>query len=192
MAVFHTSGYAEVDANTLNHGGKVQLRTWARIEGRLMLGNRPGARQAVLAQASGEDYFARAWRGDAMIFSILSRTDSDGRFVLERVPPVGPVHVGRFLAADGSPGNQSSGGAVTPSAGQTINLSPGQTANVILGGMGRAVVGKVDIPSALVGQNDWTWQGYILSHEGLPPRWPMPDDVRNPPPSRDGVGARHF
>jgi thiol-disulfide isomerase/thioredoxin len=59
-----------------------------------------------------------------------------------------------------------------------IELLPGQTTNIVLGGKGRAVVGHIDLPKAILDRDDWQWQGDISSHDDVPPK-PMPDDVRN-------------
>jgi len=167
MAVFHSSGCAEVDAEILARGGEIRLSPWGRIEGQLLIGAHAGAGQTV--DAGGSQL------GGQMLSHILSRTDATGHFILERVPP-GKTWVGRFLRANGSPGDRDSGGGITQR--KELDVQPGKTLHVTLGGTGRAIVGRLEIPPVLVGRHDWDRSGTIMYIE-RPPLPPMPDDVKN-------------
>jgi thiol-disulfide isomerase/thioredoxin len=162
MVVLHTTGYAELSPDAWARGGNINLLEWARIEGRLMIGSRPGAGQTVRAQVSFKRLSAQDW---PRLFFVNARTDADGRFVLQRIPPVGAAELSRVVNT-----NQLS-------QAKAVDVAPGKTTKVELGGMGRQVVGRLDAPAALMDRHDWLWVGEICTSEKVPPD-PMPDDVK--------------
>lgn len=162
IVVLHAEGYAEVNPDTWLRGGDVKLLPWARIDGVLMIGKRPGAGQTVRAQVP----FRMSGALDSHVFYIIqSVADADGHFVLEHIPPVGPAQIGRAV-----------GGNVTQQ--QEVEIQPGQTARVVVGGKGRPIVGRLEMPAELAGQHDWSCSGNISCQLDAPQK-PMPEQVRN-------------
>ena len=161
LVVAHSTGCTELGPDIWTRGGSVRLRAWARIDGKLTLRGRPSSGQYVEA-------FGAFDPGDQQLsFAIKSRTAADGSFAIERVPPVGAAYVERF---------SESVGVAFPWT--KINVDAGQTTRPAVGNTGGFVVGRLEAPPALVDRHDSLYSGDII-HQEIPPRLPMPDDVRN-------------
>jgi hypothetical protein len=159
MVAFSTDGYAEIPAETLKSGGSIQLRPWSRIHGRLMIGNRPG---------SGETIMASTMPGPIYSF-IRSRTDEHGYFTMERVVP-GTVDIMQAFNDDR--------GDTLSTQGLTVDIAAGEKATVMLGGKGRPVAGRIELPASLSGKLGLHIT-CAISHFETPPKKPMPDDILN-------------
>jgi hypothetical protein len=140
MVVLHSTGYAELSPDAWMRGGPIKLLEWARIEGQLMIGSRPGVAQTVRAQVSFDRFRKMDWLGS---FFLDAQTDVNGRFALERVPPVGAVEVSRIVNTN------------RMSQATAFDVAPGQTTQVKLGGIGRPIVGQLDVPAELMARHDW-------------------------------------
>ncbi len=76
-------GFARVAASGLAADAKVRLQPWAKVTGRLVQAGKPVAEENVEIQ------FAGGFRPDhAFVNQQGTKTDAEGRFVFERVPPV--------------------------------------------------------------------------------------------------------
>jgi outer membrane lipoprotein-sorting protein len=107
-----------VSAEAFKRAPAIRLKPWGRIEGRYLVGTKPGAAKQVEVGPEG----SREQRG--FITARFKRlTDSAGRFTIEQVVP-GKVWVDRV----------------------PVEVLPGQTAQVTLGGHGRTVIATLNLP----------------------------------------------
>jgi len=129
----HDSGWAVVPARP-GTNLVIQLETWGSIEGTVYIGSTPTAGQMIDLWFESPAY---AVDRPALQFGRLStKSDSDGQFRIERVPPGSPT-VFRFINFhEGTPGPTGH------SQGQPVTVRPGETAQVTLGGKGRPVIGR--------------------------------------------------
>lgn len=139
--VIHDRGYADVAISAFN--GKITLQPWGRVEGRLLVGGQAGAGQSVcladlIYPSSGNG------RVEPLLhLRRLTKTDSDGNFAFEKVPP-GERLVSQCIAhPDFGPGK---GYYETEEKAVTVN--PGVVTEVTLGGSGRIVTGRASYASA--------------------------------------------
>lgn len=147
IAVMADAGYAEVDQDDLAKSTDVTLSPWGRIEGKVMIGSAPASGKNVdmYPQTLQPFYDRDEIRVQDQISAL---TDSDGKFVIDRVPP-GTWGIGRRVQVS----NNSNANAST----QTIEVAAGKTVAVTIGGTGRPIVGKIVLPSALTARADWTY-----------------------------------
>jgi peroxiredoxin len=90
-------------------------------------------------------------------FGLLSKkADANGKFVFEHVVP------GRSSVSRGITTNTGKLIITGTSHELLLDLSWGETAQVVLGGMGRAVVGRFDVPPVDGKQFDWTAQQRVI------------------------------
>lgn len=129
-------GFAQVSVATLKQSPRIVLQPWARIEGVLRIGRRPGTNQMVVLSD---------WRPMTVSQSLppfhldlnayQAKTDAQGRFVITYVPP-GTHQLAREVP-EGSGWTQETLG--------TIEFKPGATKRVTFGGNGRTVVGRLKV-----------------------------------------------
>ena len=152
LVVLHPQGCAQVDSDALAKSSQIHLQSWARIQGRLMIGNKPGFAQRIVAQPAQPPYDRKL---PYVFYDISQQTDADGRFTFDRVPP-GEAWIGRQVI---------SGSSLSDTQRQNLTLAPGQSSTVNLGGMGRRIVGRVAIPPSLAQRQDWVfgWNCYITT-----------------------------
>ncbi len=152
VVVVSDRGVAMVDDVSLPGSRDVTIQPWARIEGTVRVGARPGVGQAVVA-------IAQRWpgaRGPEFLSISHGVAANDGRFVIDRVVP-GPVEVGR---------SDPFWSHLVPT-----EAAAGRTASVTIGGAGRPVVGRVVPPAGMVENLDLTRaQGRL--ELVLPPPYP--------------------
>jgi RNA polymerase sigma factor (sigma-70 family) len=134
VVVWMAEGFAQVRPEELEKSPMVFVRPWGRIEGRLMERVKPLAFQPVMVGLSH-------WYDDDLANCVNNqievKTDKDGRFVLDRVPP------GRQNVAhrDASPGWGRW------SKWELIDVEPGKVTTVEMGAVGRPVVGRLVVPA---------------------------------------------
>jgi len=142
------AGYAEVGSADLEKTPQVRLAPWGRIEGVVMQGTKPLPNAVVGASAAGSRQppmvsvgaSAVGSRETPMVYHDLRVTaDSQGRFVLPRVPP-GQYQVHRMMMM---------GNAGLCICLEKVTVEAGKAATVTLGGKGRNVVARLDraVPS---------------------------------------------
>ena len=164
LVAVHPSGYAETIPPKHAESPELKLEAWARIEGVYRIGTGPAAGCPV-GVAVG-----RRWEGLAKPFGyprvshhgLDSRTDEEGRFVIDHVPP-GKATVGPHIAYYGS--------VRTMSDGRKLDLRPGETRQVVIGGTGRPVIGQLTAVNGTVTEDTWRLTG-ILVREAYNPRHP--------------------
>ena len=131
IRVTHESGFAEVMRQPEEAIGTITLQPWAKLTGRLMQDGRPVPEQTV--------YFSPVPRGKLgdprFQDSYRTKTDAEGGFEFERLPPI-PGNIRAMLGLwQDSP--------LASSQGYPLDLKPGEHRSVTLGGEGIAVTGKV-------------------------------------------------
>ncbi len=76
------AGFVRVEASALPADGQVQLQPWAKVSGRLVQAGKPVADETL------EIWFAGVFQPDHPRVNLQStKTDPDGQFVFDRVPP---------------------------------------------------------------------------------------------------------
>jgi hypothetical protein len=134
VVVLHESGTAELSRDEFPKDGVIQLQPWARIEGELKVGSKPGAGESIL------HYPVPINTGERPQVNHISNVtcDENGEFVLNRVKP-GKGHIARQVEMRG-PGDLR---LMSLSRIDEVEAKAGQTTKVALGGAGRPVVGRV-------------------------------------------------
>ena len=172
IVVSDDAGYAAADQDALKRNDPIRLQPWAQIHGRLMIGSHPGAGQRLAIFARSTEGFDP--KKPSMMLEMYAKSDADGSFKFDRVPPVA-IGIGRYV-------EQGSGGFYTGTYAQTqnIDLQPGQSVNLTIGGTGRAVIGHFTLPPELANQSsqDWNVSGSMRTHFEAP-KLPIPDEIKS-------------
>lgn len=165
IRAMHASGFAEVLRAVDEPIGRLTLQPWARLSGRLVQDGRPVTDQNVIFSPLPDRGLGEARFQD----SYQMRTDPDGRFDFERVPPI----PGNLRASLG-PWRES---PLTSSESAPVNLQPGEHREVTLGGRrgvtvtGRvAAIGRGDVPL----DRNWSLNYLVSRDRGIP----LPQDVK--------------
>jgi RNA polymerase sigma factor (sigma-70 family) len=133
ILVFNAAGFASVSPDQLAASPAVLLLPWGRVAGVLKIGSQPGSNQTIGLTLSEMPY--DDWCGYSLF--LQTRTDAEGRFSFEGVPP-GDFQVShRLNYRDGQPG------PIPDSQQTSIHVRAGETTQVTLGGTGWKVIGKL-------------------------------------------------
>jgi thiol-disulfide isomerase/thioredoxin len=167
VVVADDAGFALVRVEDLKASPEVRLQPWARVEGALKIGTQPGANETVrLADAFAPDaYYPRRFPPYAI--SVETTTDSAGRFVFPRVPP---VDVKVFHAPKLGRGQAR---LVPITQITNLTLTAGATRATTLGGQGRPVMGRVVLKNY---DKPIDWQDQVFWIDSLAP---APSDCPN-------------
>ncbi|MFN7139418.1 MAG: TlpA family protein disulfide reductase, partial [Limisphaerales bacterium] len=167
--VVDESGFAEVPVRDASQEFKIQLQPWARIAGRLLIGDRAGAREEVRLWPDHLPHAHEPRNFPPLQLFLDTITDDEGNFVFNRVPPVG-------VQVYHSPKVRDSRMGTTPMS-QTTNLllKPGETRKVTIGGVGRPVIGRL-VVEEYEGTIDWRSDVHTL--ERILPNPPGLPDLR--------------
>ncbi len=154
VRVVHDSGFAEILRQPDEQLGDIQLQPWAKLSGRLMNGGKPIAGERIF-YTPGHDHPL----GEPRFQGIYQqKTDAEGRFEFERVPP----GIGSLRAQLG-PWKDSQ---LTSSQAEALDLQPGEERTVALGGEGATVNGKVVSTGRDAAPLDKHWSlNYLVSRE---------------------------
>ncbi|MFH1923706.1 MAG: carboxypeptidase regulatory-like domain-containing protein [Planctomycetota bacterium] len=171
LTVLHESGAAYVTDEEYGRSKTIQLEPWARVEGTLLIGNKPAADQFVTLDR-GELPRADTPR---LHYSYRTTTDKNGRFTFESIVP-GDVQITRCVVSEHG---QSS--RWTPTHLTKARLAAGETTEVELRRDGRPVVGKLLMPSDDEQAPDWRFAIVYLTgprpHSPPPPQIPWPKEI---------------
>jgi peroxiredoxin len=153
------AGYAEVTQEQFKKSTEIKLLPWGRVEGKLLMGSKPGANQNVTMSLNRpyEEKAPRFW------IQYDTNTDKDGNFVFERAP-AGDAQVSRQVMSRTTARYTTSISTHTA----LVTIKGGETAKVQLGGVGRPVIGKITLPKEAAGQG-WTLGGGISTKQAEPP-----------------------
>jgi len=132
-----SAGYAELTQEQFTKSNQITLQRWGKVEGKLLISGKPSAGQQIVLSSS------RSYVQGAPQFwaQYETATDNDGKFVFDRAP-AGDAQVSRQVMNRTNARYSSS--TYTHTAMTTIKS--GQTATVQLGGLGRPLIGKLNIP----------------------------------------------
>jgi len=160
VVVADDAGFAQVRVEDLKASPEVRLQPWARVEGTLKIGTELGTNETVrLADAfAPEAYYPRPYPPCAI--SVETTTDSAGRFVFPRVPP---VDVKVFHAPKLGRGDAH---LVAITQITNLTLKAGETRETTLGGQGRPIVGRVVVKNY---DKPIDWQDQAFWLESLAP-----------------------
>jgi len=142
ILAFARESFALVTPKELAASPTVKLQPWGRVVGQLKIGSQPGINQTIdLSYMSGS-------KPNGHSVFLETKTDSEGRFVFEGVPPWFLQVAHRLNFREGQPGP-------IPQTQQTpVEVRAGETSFVALGGTGFKVVGKI-VFNGSAGQIDW-------------------------------------
>jgi hypothetical protein len=140
IAAIADGGFAELDQDAVAKNADLTLTKWGRIQGRLMVGTKPGAGAELQAQSDG----VVSDKTPVQISMVnRAKTDANGNFTMERVIP-GNVQIAQNVEEQS--GASSMIFRSDLGGGQVL---AGQIATINLGGVGRPVVGKFVFPATL-------------------------------------------
>ena len=167
IMVLEDAGFAQVTVDELRRHPDIKLKPWGKIEGRLLIGTRPGTNESVRLGLSFLPYEYHPRQFAPLSLFLQTQTDQEGRFTFERVPPIN-------LQVYHSP-NVRDGKMGTIPCSQTVNFSqkPGDVTQLTLGGKGRPVIGKI-VVNGYEGKIDWRADVQNLELI-LPPNDDLPD-----------------
>jgi RNA polymerase sigma factor (sigma-70 family) len=132
----HTLGFGKISVDDLKPSEEIILEPWGRVEGVFKVGTQPNANQMVRL----EEFHWRFGGWPALMITLRTKTDADGRFVFEGVPP------GERKVCFSPTLSNGRSGASAFSHEQPVIVKPGETTQVTLGGTGRTVAGRVSAP----------------------------------------------
>jgi RNA polymerase sigma factor (sigma-70 family) len=154
IRVAHNEGYGEASLEALASSQVITLKPWGRVEGTLKIGNRAAGNETIWLG----NWYWRYAPVPGLQVHMEARTDAEGHFVFEGVPPgereishrvnlkpgkTGPDPNDRVLLRT----ERSTSMVLRPWYGQSqrtwVQVAPGQTTHVTLGGTGRTIVGTV-------------------------------------------------
>lgn len=167
VVIVDESGYAEVPVGSLSKESNVRLQPYARVEGQLFIGTRLGANESVRLGLAHIPYIAHPRNFPPINLFLTTRTDAEGKFVFERVPPI-PVEVYHEPKV-----RDSSMGTIAQSQTTKFLPKPGETSKLVLGGQGRPVVGRL-VVKGYEGTIDY--RADVFSLDAILPQHPdLPD-----------------
>jgi len=162
IVVAHPLGYAIRTTEQLSEWRKspieISLQRWARVEGGLNTGGHGRGNEEI---SIGNSEFIQK-SSPKVQYRAKTSTDSQGRFVFERILP-GMVAIQQTV-----PLREGSGMTAQPIA--PLELKPGETTRVIVGGRGRPVIGRVTIPATLKNKWELADRDGTISFEVQPPK----------------------
>ncbi|WP_165248722.1 M56 family metallopeptidase [Paludisphaera soli] len=143
------AGFAELSGEAFAEDRTLRLAPWGRVEGRVLIGRRPGAGERIDYEPDHQAYATRLPR---LATDYGARADADGRFVLDNVIP-GPGTLYRTIE---TPTYDNVGSSIAWQG--RIEAKPGETTTVTMGGQGRAVVGRVRLEGGPPGEPPIDWR----------------------------------
>ena len=153
-------GFARLTDEQFAASPAIRLQPWGRVEGTVHIGRNPGANRLVQLQD-----FLGTEIGNLIRYRDWSEADTDGRFVLEKVPL-------RWAEIGYVGGTRSRSSLWTN--GRSIHIVPGETAHVAIGATGRPVVGTLVIPPEYEMPTDLSQVGLVF--RTVSPEMPLPED----------------
>ena len=139
IVALHDSGMGIVEEGSPAAIARIKLQPWAIVKGTAKIGSKPAGGKEIRLDP---DYSYPHWPS-LVCFDYSARTNNDGQFRFERVPP-GKSRVYRLIRREIGGGSIKCSGA----ASNKIEVKGGQTLEVGIGGSGRAVIGRLEMPRA--------------------------------------------
>jgi len=136
VVVLADAGFAEMRVSELEKHPEVRLQNYGHVEGRLMIGTRPGSNETVRLGLAYIPYEFYPRQFPPISMYLVTKTDRDGHFSFNRVPPL-------TLQVSHEPKVRDSRmGIIAESQTTKFVLHPGETRHLELGGKGRPVIGR--------------------------------------------------
>jgi peroxiredoxin len=167
VLVLAEGGFAQVPVGELSKNGKVKLLPWGKVEGKLLIGTRPGTKETIHLGLASLPYEYHPRNFAPLGLYLQTQTDDSGQFSFERVPPLN-------VQVYHSPNVRDSKMGIIPTSQTTsFTVKPGEIKALTLGGKGRPVVGQL-IVNGYEGKIDWRADVQTLELI-LPPNDNVPD-----------------
>jgi RNA polymerase sigma factor (sigma-70 family) len=184
VIIIHDQGYGEFSLADLATSSTITLQPWGRVEGKVILDSQPAANARVIADNQTAHYDDAGRRFSFLSYLLEVRTDSDGRFTLDKVPP-GPCRIARQLEG------AREALVFASSHATSVVVNAGTVTQVILGGAGRPITGKVVWPGVTVSVD---WETVTVSLRLKTGNEPGPSPQRSDYPSIEAYIAanEHF
>jgi hypothetical protein len=158
----HPSGFAVIrqEARVVQQHAPIEftLRAWGRVEGVFKIGSRMGSNQKISLFVSGLSDLPKL----QVIWRQSTTTDDEGRFVFERVLPslvaiqrTVPITPNRGLLAEDIP---------------AFDVKPKETIRLVIGGVGRPVIGRLEVPAEIKAKWDRVAPSGRITFEVHPPK----------------------
>ncbi|HZO86087.1 MAG TPA: sigma-70 family RNA polymerase sigma factor [Verrucomicrobiae bacterium] len=163
LVVFHESGWAVAPVRTGRQELRVQLQPWARVEGVLMRGGKPLAREGIALHS-----LAKVADHTLQVLYNTS-TDSEGGFAFERVPE------GEFNVSWNPIRWRMKDMPNLYTLEQTVTVRSGDIRRTILGEAGVTVAARLELPTWLAGHSLTNVRALLW--KGLPTP-PLPNPSR--------------
>jgi peroxiredoxin len=145
IVAVHDGGFAKVSQEEFEKSAQIRLAPWGKVEGKLLIGSKPAAGHMIYL-SHDRPHDETAPRFFAQYDGI---SDKEGNFVFDRVIPGDIQLTATMTPWNGTPTSSSN----TLRSDATVR--PGETVKVQLGGLGRPVVGRVNLPADLASKG-WT------------------------------------
>lgn len=148
VLVLDEAGFAQMTLEQLGHAPEVRLRPWAKVQGKLMIGSRPGAYEDVCLDQAHLPYEFHPRDSPPLSLFLKAQTDESGLFSFERVPPLNLRVYHSPKVCD------TKLGPVPMSQDIGFSLKPGEVKTLAIGGKGRPVIGRC-VVSGYDGTINW-------------------------------------
>ncbi len=138
LFVFHENGYARAAKEQFEKTSTLRLQPWAKVEGTVLLGSTPGSGQQISLRMDTEEDAASEspQRKPGIYYRYHTTSDENGGFHFDRVPQ-GKGTVMRIVRYSDMLSRDSDVFSAT--------FESGKTTKVRLGGVGRSLVGKLEV-----------------------------------------------
>ena len=167
ILILEDEGFAQVTVEALRLKPEVKLQPWAKIEGQLLIGQRPGTNEVVRLNMAHVPYQDHPRSFTPLSLFLTTQTDHEGRFAFERVPPISVQAYHSPNVRDGKMGT------IPASQTTSFSLKAGEVKSFTLGGKGRPITGQL-VVNGYAGDIDWRADVHNLELI-LPPRDEFPD-----------------
>lgn len=166
LVVIDDAGFMDTRVDSVAEGARLTLQPWSRVEGKLLIGTALGTNESIRLGSAHLPYADHPRSFPPIGLYLATKTDDEGKFVFERVPPLGVEVYHEPKVRD------SRAGTIAQSQTTKLLLKPGETRMLVLGGKGRAVTGRT-VVKGYDDQINWRNDVYRLESivpepEGLP------------------------
>jgi hypothetical protein len=132
ILVLEEEGFAQVTVEELSQKPEVTLKPWAKVQGKLMIGSRPGANEEIRLGLAFLPYEYHPRNFAPLSLFLTGKTDEKGEFAFDRVPPINVQVYHSPKVKD------ETMGTVPTSQTTSFSLKPGESRTLTLGGQGPA------------------------------------------------------
>ena len=140
--------FAYASEKVLSDSPRIQARPYGKVEGRYFVGTRAISGRPLELSGLLQDESTMHCN---LFVNQKATTDTEGRFVFERVIPIPHLRVAHRERSDSA--------GLTWSLGDPVHVTPGGTTRATIGGKGRPVIGRVEPPEGWTQPVDFTERG---------------------------------